>query len=254
MQSIDINCDMGESTKLWPYAVESDLALLQFVSSINIACGAHAGDAATMQLLLIAAAKNNIACGAHPSFEDKENFGRTNHTLPPAHLYEMVTKQIKQLQTVAANCQATVTHVKPHGALYNMAAKDYLLSQAIAQAVKDAGIQKLYGLSGSQLIKAADELGLQAVSEVFADRTYQPDGSLTPRTAPNALIEEEGNALQQVLQMIQQHTVTATYGTVVAIKADTVCIHSDGKHALQFAKMLHQTLQQQQVIITAPTK
>lgn len=254
MQSIDINCDMGESTKLWPYAVESDLALLQFVSSINIACGAHAGDAATMQLLLIAATKNNIAVGAHPSFEDKENFGRTNQSLQPAEVYQLVLNQVNYLQAIATSCNAIVSHVKPHGALYNMAAKDYLLAHAIAQAVKDSGIKKLYGLSGSQLIKAADELGLQAVSEVFADRTYQPDGSLTPRTAPNALIEEEGNALQQVLQMIQQHTVTATNGTVVAIKADTVCIHSDGKYALQFAKRLHQTLQQQQVIITAPTK
>ncbi|MDX1936254.1 MAG: 5-oxoprolinase subunit PxpA [Flavihumibacter sp.] len=254
MQSIDINCDMGESTLLWPYHIENDLALLQYVSSINIACGAHAGDAATMQTIITAAAKNNIAIGAHPSFEDRENFGRTNHTLSPAAVYQLLCAQITFLQTVAVAAGAAVAHVKPHGALYNMAAKDDSLSQAIAQAVKDSGIQKLYGLSGSHLIKAADALGLQAVSEVFADRTYQPDGSLTPRTAPNALIEEDGVAVQQVLQMIQQYTVTAVNGTAVAIKADTVCIHSDGKHALQFAQQLHSTLRQHRIIITAPSK
>jgi 5-oxoprolinase (ATP-hydrolysing) subunit A len=254
MQSIDINCDMGESTTLWRYAIENDLALLQYVSSINIACGAHAGDAATAQNLINAAAQKSTAIGAHPSYTDTENFGRTNQSLQPAEVYQLVLNQINYLQAIATRCNAIVAHVKPHGALYNMAAKDYLLAHAIAQAVKDSGIQKLYGLSGSQLIKAADEIGLHAVSEIFADRTYQPDSSLTPRNAPNALIEEEGNALQQVLQMIQQHRVTAANGTVVAIKADTICIHSDGKYALQFAKMLHQTLQQQQVIITAPTK
>ena len=243
MLSIDINCDMGESTHLWRYDIENDLKLLRYVSSINIACGMHAGDSYTMHELVNAASIEGIAVGAHPGFADRDNFGRTNHNLSHDYIYDLIIYQIGALDAFMRVTDERLHHVKPHGALYNMAAKDADIAGAICKAVYDYDPNlKLYGLSGSKLIEAATATGLKTCSEVFADRTYQDDGHLTPRTEPNALIHDTEQSLEQVLQMVMQRTVTSVNEKEVPIVADTICVHSDGEHALQFAREIKAVL------------
>jgi UPF0271 protein len=252
MQTIDINCDMGESTHLWPWHIDNDIALLPYISSANIACGFHAGDAFTMHELVDAALLAGIAIGAHPGFADKENFGRSNMNVSPLKIYDMIVYQLGALDAFLAINGTKLHHVKPHGALYNMAAKDAVIAGTVCRAIKeyDAGLI-LYGLSGSELINAANAIELSHCSEVFADRTYQEDGSLTPRTARNAMIEDREQSLQQVLQMIQKGTVHATNGKPVEITAETICIHADAVHALAFAKSIYETLQGHHINITS---
>ena len=241
---------MGESTHLWPYDIKKDLALLPWISSMNIACGFHAGDPHTMHELVAAALKTGVAIGAHPSYQDRENFGRSNLFLSPEKVYDIMVYQVGALQAFLQVHGAALHHVKPHGALYNMAAADAVLATAVCQAVKDIDDDLvLYGLSGSELIKAAQSIGLTTASEVFADRTYQDDGSLTPRSAAHALIEEEQACITQVLQMVQQGTVNTINGHTISIAAETICIHSDGTHALAFAQHIHQALKQQGIEI-----
>jgi UPF0271 protein len=246
MPAIDINCDMGESTSLWPYHVDNDIVLLPFVSSINIACGAHAGDEDTMRRLVESAMKYNIAIGAHPSYEDRINFGRTDmidKEIRAEDLPEMLMYQINKLQKICNEFGTKIHHVKPHGALYNRAARDGVVGSFICTAMQAADSSLvLYGLSGSEMKTEAARYNIRFISEVFADRTYQDDGSLTPRTQPDALIKDEEQSLQQVLQMAANGTVTTVSGKTIAVNADTVCIHSDGEHALAFAKNIHQTL------------
>ena len=173
--------------------------------------------------------------------------------LSPAQIYDLVLYQIGALQAFLHVYHARLHHIKAHGALYNMAAKDPALAAAICQAVKDVDPQvMIYALAGSELIREAHERGLQAVEEVFADRTYQPDGSLTPRTEPDALIEDAGVSVQQVLQMLHNGTVQTRSGKTISVQADTVCIHGDGKHALLFAQTIYQSLKQHHVSITPP--
>ena len=252
MLSIDLNCDMGESTELWPYRIGKDFEMLNYISSVNIACGYHAGDAETMRLIAEASIKNDIAIGVHPSFPDRKNFGRSNIELSHQRIYEIVSQQIWLMNDILKMPGARLHHVKPHGALYNMAAKDKMLAGAICKAVKDFDKEIiLYGLSGSELINAANEIGLKTCSEVFADRTYQDDGSLTPRTDPNALIEDVDEAAKQVLQMINKETVISSSGKEILIKAETICIHGDGKHAIGLAKRINQSLLQNGTAIKA---
>ena len=237
MLTCDLNCDMGEG-------IGNDKAIMPFITSANIACGYHAGDENTMHETVLLAKEAGVAIGAHPSFLDRENFGRTEiKDIQPQQIYELVIAQIKALHTIAKACNADLHHVKPHGALYNMAAKDAHLSMAIARAVFDFGKNLvLFGLSGSYLISVSKAIGLKTASEVFADRTYQDDGSLTPRTKPNAIIEDEEQSLQQVLGMIKKGKVIATSGKEVAIVAETICLHGDGKNAVAFAKAIHDKL------------
>ena len=243
IQKIDLNCDMGEG-------MGNDAELMPFISSANIACGAHAGDEHTMQRTAALALQYGVAIGAHPSFNDKENFGRTEMQLTMPELYMLVQKQVKLLDKICATAGATLHHVKPHGALYNMAAKEATLSAAIANAIFDLNPALiLYGLSGSHLISEAKNLGLKTASEVFADRTYREDGSLTPRSKPNALIEDEAIAMKQILQFIQQKTVTSTSGKIISLQADTICIHGDGKHAVAFAKRTATVLKEKNILI-----
>lgn len=235
---------MGESTHLWPYDREKDRLLLSYVSSINLACGSHAGDAHTMHTLAAAALDAGVAIGAHPGFADRDNFGRTNITIPPAQIYDLVVYQIGALDAFLKLLHTRLHHVKPHGALYNMAAKDEAMAEAICKAVYDYDSRLvLYGLSGSKLIEAATATGLTTCNEVFADRTYQDDGHLTPRTQPNALIEDTRQSVQQVLQMVTRRTVTSVHGKEVPIVADTVCVHGDGEHAVEFAMSIKETLE-----------
>ena len=234
---------MGESTHLWPYDIEKDRLLLSYVSSINLACGYHAGDAHTMYALAEAAVGTGIAIGAHPGFADRDNFGRTNMELSPSAIYELVIYQIGALDAFLRVLHTRLHHVKPHGALYNMAAKDATMAEAICKAVYDYDPHLvLYGLSGSKLIQAAIATGLKTRSEVFADRTYQDDGQLTPRTHPQALLSSTEQCLQQVLQMVLTQSVTSLHGRSVPLVAETVCVHSDSVHALSFVKGVREML------------
>ena len=236
MKTIDINCDMGEG-------IGNDEPIMPYISSANIACGYHAGDETTMKQTIQLCKKYNVAVGAHPSYPDKENFGRTDMLLPHAEVYELVKNQINTLEKIAVENDAIVHHVKPHGALYNMAARDKLLAPFIALAVMDTNDKYvLYGLSGGHLIKEGKNHGLRTASEVFADRTYKDDGSLTPRNKPGALIEDVDKAVAQVLQMINKGTVTSVTGKKIPILAETICIHGDSEHAVEFAKAIHKAL------------
>ncbi len=233
MQNIDINCDLGEG-------MMSDEAIMPFINSASIACGYHAGDEDSMKRTVELALKHNVLIGAHPSFMDRENFGRTDIRLPLAEVYDLVSKQIQLLSEIAISFGTTLHHVKPHGALYNMAARARPLAAVIALAVKDADEKlKLYGLSGSHLISEAKKIGLKSASEVFADRTYQDNGFLTSRLKQGALINDTGKALQQVLQMVNEGTVVTISGKTIPIVAETICIHGDNELAVEFAKAIH---------------
>lgn len=245
MLTVDLNCDLGEGCG-------NDAELMRLISSANIACGFHAGDTDTMRRTVDLAIKNGVAIGAHPGYRDKENFGRTQMKLPTREVFEIVVEQIAALSDICRAAGATLHHVKPHGALYNQAAKDRELAAAIADAVRSFdGSLVLYGLAGSLSISAAESVSLKTASEVFADRTYQPDGSLTPRTESNALITETPRAVGQVLQMIETNSVTAVSGDAIPIKPDTVCIHGDGENAVAFARALRTTLENRGVEIKA---
>lgn len=233
---IDLNCDMGEG-------IGNDEAIMPFITSANIACGFHAGDEQTMRSTILLAKKHCVHIGAHPSFLDRENFGRTEMFCSNEEVYKLVQQQLHTLKTIADDCEVVIHHVKPHGALYNMAARDQHLAEAICRAVKDFDERLvIYGLSNSHIITVAKKMGLSAWQEVFGDRTYQADGSLTPRSHPGALIENEEAAVGQFLQMIQTQTVTTVNGGQIPIYPETVCLHGDGKHAVAFARSIHTAL------------
>lgn len=241
MFSIDLNCDMGESFGAWKMG--DDAALMDVVSSINIACGFHAGDASTIRQTVETALGKNVALGAHPSFPDLQGFGRREMALSAKEIFDIVLYQVAAVKGICEAFGAKLNHVKPHGALYNTAARNPEKAAAIAEAVKKIDDNLIfYGLSNSFLITEAEKIGLRTASEVFADRTYQRDASLTPRNQPHALIENVGESVAQVLQMIKEQTVTAVTGETVALKAETVCIHGDGRHALEFAQKIKSEL------------
>jgi UPF0271 protein len=245
MKTIDINCDMGEG-------VGNDELIMPYISSANIACGYHAGNENTMRQTVELCKKYNVAIGAHPSYPDRENFGRTDMQLHPGEIYEMIVKQINCLEKIAEENDVAIHHIKPHGALYNMAARDRSLAPFVCLAVLDTNAKYiLYGLSGSYLIKEGKSLGLKTASEVFADRTYKDDGNLSPRNKPNALIEDTDKAVAQVLQMVKAGTVTSVNGKKIPIISETICIHGDGAHAVEFAKAIHAALKTEGVEIRA---
>ncbi len=240
---IDLNCDMGEG-------MNNDAALMPFVSSANIACGYHAGNDESMHRTIACALTYNVAIGAHPGFADKENFGRTEQQLTDNGYYDLVAAQLFKLKKVAARLGAALHHVKPHGALYNMAAKDNELAAIIASAVYDFDPSLvLYGLSGSYSITAAKKIGLRTASEVFADRTYTDEGNLTPRNLPNALIDDIDKSLEQVVMMTGEQKLISLNGIIVPITAETICIHGDGTIAVIFAKAINHFLKENNIEI-----
>jgi UPF0271 protein len=242
---IDLNADLGEGGS-------SDRALLQLVSSANIACGFHAGDAEMMLQSVRWAKAYGVAIGAHPSFPDRENFGRSAMQLPPETLYAQIIYQVGALKSLAESEGQSLVHVKPHGMLYNQAAADAGLADTIARAVKavDAGLI-VVGLANSESIRAAAHHGLKTREEVFADRGYLSSGALVPRGQPGALIEEEAQAIDQTLMMVQQGRVKSVSGEWVAVKAQTVCVHGDGAHALQFAQRLRASFANNNIAVTS---
>ncbi|QCR36748.1 5-oxoprolinase subunit PxpA [Nissabacter sp. SGAir0207] len=243
--NVDLNADLGEGCA-------NDRELLQLVSSANIACGFHAGDAQTMVQSVRWAREFGVAIGAHPSFPDRENFGRTAMQLPPETVYAQVLYQVGALAAIARAEGGALVHVKPHGMLYNQAAKEPALAEAIARAVQAVDSQlRLVGLAGSELIRAGQRLGLATREEVFADRRYQSDGSLVPRSQPDALIESDEQALAQTLHMVQHGQVISRDGQTVPVRADTVCLHGDGAHALAFARLLRRSFTERQIAVRA---
>ena len=240
MWRVDLNCDLGEGAG-------HDAELMPLITSANIACGAHAGDEATMRATVALAQKHGVAIGAHPGLADRANFGRRELPVSPDEVRDLVLNQVHKLQRLGP-----VRHVKPHGALYNMAARDLALARAVVDAIYETDPRLiLFGLAGSHLIAVAEACGLPVVSEIFADRTYQADGSLTPRSQPNAMITDEKAAVAQVLRMVREGRVRATDGIDVALKADTVCLHGDGAHPVEFARKLRQELTAAGVAIRA---
>jgi len=231
---VDLNADLGEGCA-------NDQALRQLVSSANIACGFHAGDAQTMRQSVRWALEYGVAIGAHPSFPDRENFGRTRMQLPAETVYAQVVYQLGALAAIARAEGGVMVHVKPHGMLYNQAAVEPELAEAIARAVKAVDpTLRLVGLAGSELIRAGEKQGLVTRQEVFADRGYQANGTLVPRGQPGALITSDELALAQTLEMVRHHRVRTLDGTWAAVQAETVCLHGDGEHALEYARTLRE--------------
>ena len=239
---IDLNCDMGEG--FGAYRMGNDEAILDFVDSANIACGFHAGDPSTIHKTVAAALAKGVAVGAHPGLPDLQGFGRRAMAVSSAEAYDMVVYQIGALAGFAQALGGRITHVKAHGALYNMAAKDPRLAEALAKAVHDFDRRLvLFGLAGSAMIEAADNAGLRSASEVFADRTYQDDGSLTPRSHAGAMIEDVEASIAQVKRMVMDGSVRSVQGKDVPVRADTLCIHGDQPNALAFAKRIRDELE-----------
>ncbi|KQL49464.1 lactam utilization protein LamB [Brevibacillus choshinensis] len=248
MKYVDINCDMGES--FGAYQIGNDREILDYISSANIACGFHAGDPATMRKTVRMALAKEVAIGAHPGLPDLVGFGRRNMDLSPQEAYDMVVYQIGALQAFVQAEGGSMQHVKPHGALYNMAVTRAPLAEAIAEAIyKVNPTLILFGLAGSELTRAGERIGLRTANEVFADRTYQQDGTLTPRSQSDAMITEQSQSLQQVVRMVMEGRVLSRQGVDVSIKADTICIHGDGAHALEFARSIHTACKEAGIIL-----
>ena len=238
---IDLNCDMGEGFGAWKMG--DDAALMEYITSANIACGFHAGDATTIRKTVELAISKSVAVGAHPSYPDLQGFGRRSMDMKPDDVLDIVLYQVSALRGICESLGGRLHHVKPHGALYNDAATDSELARSIASAVKRIDPQLiLFGLSGSHSIEEAESLGLRTASEVFADRTYTEKGTLTPRSEPNAMINDTDLALDQVIQIVTSQTVIAANGKLIPIKGDTICVHGDGRNALQFAKAIRRKL------------
>lgn len=244
---IDFNCDLGEGCG-------SDAAIMPFISSASIASGGHAGDAASMREAIALCLEHGVAIGAHPSFDDRPHFGRRELALPPEAIADAVLRQVEALATACAAQGTHLHHVKPHGALYNLSARDRDVADAIAGAVHrfDPGL-RLYGLSGSASIAAAEARGLRAVHEVFAERRYEADGRLTPRTQAQAVIEGVEDALAQVRTLVRDGTVVARTGERIALRADSLCLHGDRPHAADFARALRAALEDDGIRVAPPS-
>lgn len=246
MPTVDLNADLGEGAG-------HDLELLEFVTSANISCGFHAGDPASILGSIRDAVANNVSVGAHPSFFDRNNFGRSELPLPPAEIFAQVAYQLGAFSTLASAAGTRMNHIKPHGALYNMAARDPAISDAIVQAilVTDPYLM-LFAPPASQLARAGEAAELHVVQEVFADRNYLADGSLVPRGRPDALLHDPQQAAKRVVRMLREGRVRSIDGVEVEVRAESVCVHGDTPNAVEFVRNLQFELRQQGVTISAP--
>jgi len=242
MRKIDLNCDCGEGYGI--YQIGQDEKIIKYVSSVNIACGLHAGDPFVIARTVQLAKEQNIAVGAHPGFPDLMGFGRREFNMTNDEIYNLIIYQIGVMQAFCKSQNIQLHHVKPHGALYNMAAKDMNLSRAIVRAIQDLDPQLIvYGLANSKLIEAADEINLPYASEVFADRVYLSDGNLMSRSIKGSVHEELENSLEQALTLITEGKVKCANGEKITLEADTLCIHGDNANAYPFVKTLRTRLQ-----------
>ena len=246
MPHLDFNCDLGEGCG-------SDAEIVPLISSASIACGAHAGDETTMRTAIRLCRDHGVAIGAHPSFEDREHFGRRELALDRDGIAGLVRSQLARLAAIAAEEGTPIAHVKPHGALYNLAARDRGVADAIAATIVafDPSLV-LYGLSGSQLTAAGAAAGLRVAHEVFAERAYDADGTLAPRGTPGAVIDDLDAALAQVRTLLREGVVVARDGSRVPLRADTLCLHGDRADAAGFARALRKALDADGIVVAAP--
>ncbi len=249
MYFVDLNSDLGES--FGNYTIGMDEEILKFVSSANVACGWHAGDPMVMEKTVALAKEFGTAVGAHPGFPDLMGFGRRNMAVTPEEAKAYVKYQLGALQAFAKAHGVKIQHVKPHGALYNMAAVDEKLAKAMCEAVYEVDKDIIFmGLAGSKMITAAEETGLKAASEVFADRAYNDDGTLVSRKLPGAVIKDKDLAIQRVVRMVKEGKVESINGKDIDIKADSICVHGDNPKALEFVKNIRETLEKEGVMIS----
>ena len=234
---ININCDLGESSKL--HSTENDPLLLEIVNSANIACGYHAGDKPTMEKTIEISKKNNVSIGAHPSFKDLENFGRKRLNLPSAEIEKLIIDQINILSNIAKDKGMKVTHVKPHGALNNMACENYDLAKIISKAIIQVNRELIFLVpTGSQMEKAGKKLGMKIAAEIFADRNYEDDGNLISRLKNNAMITDPKIAKEHVIRMVENQALNCYSGKQIPCEIDSICVHGDGKNAVNTAKQI----------------
>jgi UPF0271 protein len=243
---VDLNADVGEGCG-------QDAALMPLISSANIACGAHAGDEESMREAVALALEHGVAIGAHPSFPDRENFGRREMQLGARELHECIVAQIESLASVAHKQGTRLRHVKPHGALYNMAARDQQMAETVVTAIRsiDPALM-LFGLAGSALLTAAVRLGLRGISETFADRGYRPDGSLVPRTQPGSVIHDANAVAARAVVMVRDGSVDAADGSRVALRADSICVHGDTPGADALARRIREAFAAAEIRVAAP--
>jgi len=248
MKVVDLNCDMGES--FGAYKLGRDGEVLKYVTSANIACGFHGGDPSTMRRTVKLALEHGVAIGAHPGLQDLIGFGRRDMDISPEEAYDITVYQIGSLWGFVRSEGAALQHVKAHGSLYNMAARNAGLAEAVAEAVYkiDSGLI-LFGLAGSELIKAGKKAGLRTASEVFSDRTYQSDGSLTSRRLADSVITDDRQSVGQVIRMVSEGKVLSRQNIDVDIQADTICIHGDGVHAVEFAGKIRSSLKEADISV-----
>ena len=238
---ININCDLGESSKL--HSTENDPLLLEIVNSANIACGYHAGDKPTMEKTIEISKKNKVSIGAHPSFNDPENFGRKRLNLPSSEITKLIIDQINILSNVAVKAGAKVTHVKPHGALNNMACENYDLAKVISESIMQVNKELIFLVpTGSQMEKAGKKLGMKIATEIFADRNYEDDGNLVSRSKENAMITDPEIAKKHVIKMVESQALNCYSGKQIPCEIDSICVHGDGKSAVNTAKQIREGL------------
>ena len=238
---ININCDLGESSKL--HSTENDPLLLEIVNSANIACGYHAGDKPTMEQTIKISKKNAVSIGAHPSFNDRENFGRKRINLPSNEITKLIIDQINILFEIADKFRMKVTHVKPHGALNNMACEDYNLAKVIAESIIKVNKDLIFLVpTGSQMEKAGKKLGMKIAAEIFADRNYEDNGNLVSRSKDNAMITDPEIAKKHVIKMVENQALNCYSGKQIPCEIDSVCVHGDGQSAVNTAKQIKEGL------------
>jgi UPF0271 protein len=249
MKKIDLNCDMGESYGAWKMGADSEV--MPFITSANIACGFHGGDPATIRKTVRLAVDNGVAIGAHPSLPDLMGFGRRVMRVSPQEMYDLVVYQAGAVEAFARAAGAKLHHIKCHGALYNMAAIDEGLSEAMVRAAKDLGVM-LYVLSNSKNFSIAKKAGIPVAGEVFADRGYSDDGTLAPRDKPGGMIEDKQESVKHALRMVEEGHVVSLSGKKVPVAADTLCLHGDQPGAAEFAKAIRKAFTDRGITIAAP--
>ena len=238
---ININCDLGEKSKF--HSIKNDPELLNIVNSANIACGYHAGDEQTMDMVIQISKKNGVSIGAHPSFNDPENFGRQRINLSSSEVRKLIFDQYEILQKIADNCGEKVTHIKPHGALNNMACEDIELATTLANAINEISKDLIYLVpTGSKMEEAAKKFNMKIACEIFADRNYEDDGNLVSRKKPHALITDPEEAKKHVLNMVKNQSLNCHSGKQIPCEIDSVCIHGDNKSSLATAKSIRNNL------------
>ncbi|MBM4270235.1 MAG: LamB/YcsF family protein [Deltaproteobacteria bacterium] len=243
--TIDLNADVGEG--------HDDAPLLPYLSSVNVACGGHAGDAETMRRTCTLARASGLAIGAHPGFADRATLGRRDVAVEPAEVESLVAEQVERLARIAHDLGARIAHVKPHGALYNLAARDAAIAAAVARGVRavDPSLA-LVGLAGSYSLREARALGLRAIAEAFVDRAYREDGSLVSREEPGALVIDPEHAAERAVRLVREERVSTAAGAEFAVRAETLCVHGDTPGALAIAKRVHAALRAAGIVVAAP--